>query len=109
MSKQTNRVADSVFPGTGQLLDAGNQAAQDLLPKPPDLAAPGDVPTPTDNALAKDPEIAKRVTEQVPDRERELRAAAVAAGVTRSANDADLLGAGGVKRRAVSRTLLGSR
>ena len=51
-----------------------------------------------------DPEIAKRVTEQFPLREQAVRQRALAAGVTRSDNEADLLGASAPKRRSARRT-----
>ena len=52
-----------------------------------------------------DPEIAKRVTEQMATREAGLQRAAVAAGAQRSENDADLLGYTTPKRRSARRTL----
>lgn len=107
MSKNVSRAADTLFPGSSGALNEASNAAHDL--QNPDLGTPADVPTPADNALAHDPEIQQRVTQQVPDREKQLRAAAEAAGVTRSGNDADLLGKSGPKRKAASRTLLGSR
>lgn len=101
MSKQGGKLADTIFPGAGSATEAAGSAAMDYLaPKLPDPAV--------DTGLAKDPEIQKRATESVPDREAQLRMAAVAAGVTRSGNEADMLGKSGPKR-AAGRTLLGSR
>lgn len=101
MTKQVNRAADTVFPGAGIAADEANNAVQSYLPDP------GALPKPNDNALASDPEVARNATEQVAERQKQLKAAAVAAGVTRSGNDVDLLGT--APRRAASRALLGSR
>lgn len=58
--------------------------------------------------VASDPRIAERATKDFAAREAVIKSQARAAGVTRSGNEADLLGYTAPKRRTARRTLLGA-
>lgn len=99
MSNTLSMVGDSLFPGIGT---AGTSAARSLLPSMPEVPEPVSVGP-------RNPEIERRATQDFKTREDAIQRAAIAAGATRSENDADLLGYTPVKRRSASRSLLGGR
>ncbi len=92
--------------GIPVIMDVGKAVGKVLKPVfSPKLPGPDSLPVRGD----VDPEIAQRASEQFATREQTIKRASVAAGATRSANDADVLGYAGVKPRAAARVLLGGR
>lgn len=100
MSKTVPKVADTVFPGAGTAGGEAGKVAQDLItPKVPGPLA--DERAPTDSRIAAR-------SEDFETRRQTLGRAAIAAGVTRSDNEADTLGYALPRRRAgAARQLLG--